>query len=233
MFNGKKVSLIFPAFNEEKNIGLAVREFKSTKIFDEILVIDNNSVDRTAVIAKKFGAKVIKEKKQGYGFALRRGMAEAKGEYVLLCEPDGTFRASDCTKLLRQLKDFDFVTGTRTNRKFISSGANMKGMLRMGNIVLAKLTQILYGTGPLSDCGCTFRVMKKAVVKKILPHLTIGGSHLLPEMTIAVFTSGFRIKEIPVHYGRRVGQSKITGSLQGSVKVGVKMFLLVVQSRFK
>ncbi len=93
MFKNKKVSLILPAYNEEKNIGKALKDFLATDIFEEIIVIDNNSTDRTAVVAKNYGVKLLKELNQGYGFALRRGLSEATGDYIFLCEPDGTFLA--------------------------------------------------------------------------------------------------------------------------------------------
>jgi len=227
MFKRKKVSLIFPAYNEEENIAQAIKEFKKLKILDEILVIDNNSHDQTAQIAKKNRAKVIKEKNQGYGFALRRGLKEAKGDYLVLCEPDGTFSAKDLSKLLRQIKNFDMVTGTRTNRKFIKKSANMGRALRWGNFLLAKAIQFLYQTNSLSDCGCTFRVLKKSLVQKILPHFTVGGSYFLSEIVVLTALSGGKIKEIPVSYGQRIGTSKITGSFKKTAQVGLKMAKIV------
>src|SRR4029078_8540300 len=123
---------------EEENISRAIDEFQKLKLIDEIIVIDNNSRDQTSKISKAKKVKGVLEKKQGYGFALRRGLEEAKGDYVVLCEPDNTFNATDIKKLLSHMDKFDMVTGTRTNSKFIERGANMKGLLRFGNIFLAK-----------------------------------------------------------------------------------------------
>lgn len=233
MYKGKTVSLVLPAYNEEKNIQKSIDEFKKTKVVDEILVINNNSSDNTEVLAKKSGAKVVNEIKQGYGFALRRGMKEAKGDLVVLCEPDGTFDATDITLLLDKTNDYDLVMGTRTNNKFIRKGANMGAFLRIGNIAVAKFMQALYGLGNTTDCGCTFRAFRKERLKKILPYLTVGGSHLLPETVVMIKISGGKILEIPVHYGERVGKSKITGSFTRAVKVGLNMVNIIVKNRIK
>lgn len=229
MYKGKKVSLIFPAYNEEKNIGAAIKDFQSIKLVDEIIVVDNNSCDNTSKIAKEEGTKVVLEKKQGYGFALKRGMKEASGDLVVLCEPDATFSSSDLPKLLSLTDKYDLVMGTRTNRKYIRNGANMGLFLRFGNMFVAKFVQILYGLNNISDCGCTFRVFKKSVVRKILPYFTIGGSHFLPETVVLTKILGGKIVETPVHYGQRIGQSKITGSFRRSVKVGLSMLGIILK----
>lgn len=229
MYKGKKISLIFPAYNEEENIGAAIKDFQSIKLVDEIIVVDNNSRDKTSQIAKKTGAKVILERNQGYGFALRRGMKEATGDLIVLCEPDATFSARDLPKLLSFTDRYNLVMGTRTNKQYIRNGANMELFLRMGNISVAKFMQLLYGLENISDCGCTFRVFKKSTVEKILPHLTVGSSHFLPETVILTKLSGGNIVEIPVHYGKRIGESKITGSFKRTIKVGLNMLGIILK----
>lgn len=229
MFKGKKVSLVFPAFNEEKNIAKAIDDFKSVKLIDQIIVVDNNSSDKTALIAQKAGAKVIKETKQGYGFALRRGMEKASGDYIILSEPDGTFVPPDTEKLLSHIEKYDMVTGTRTNPKYFTKEANMGLFLRFGNIAVAQLMQFFYGTGPLSDCGCTFRVLRKSLVKKILPKFTVGGQHFLSELVVLTALSSKTILEIPVRYQKRIGRSKITGSLKTSIIVGLRMVGVILK----
>lgn len=228
MYKGKKISLIFPAYNEERNIDAAIKDFQSVKLVDEIIVVNNNSRDKTSQIAKKAGAKVFLEKNQGYGFALRRGMKEAKGDLIVLCEPDATFFAQDLPKLLSLTREYDLVMGTRTNKKYIRNGANMSPFLRFGNISVAKFMQILYGLNNISDCGCTFRIFKKDTVGKILPHLAVGGSHFLPETVVLTKIAGGKIIETPVHYGKRIGESKITGSFKKSVKVGLNMLGVII-----
>lgn len=223
MFKGKRVSLVLPAFNEEQNIAKAIDEFRDVEVFDEIIVVDNNSHDLTAKIAKRKRTPVVTERKQGYGFALRRGMKEAKGDYIVLSEPDGTFNAKDALSLLPYIDNFEMVTGTRTNKKFIRSGANMGFFLWFGNIIVAKLMQFLYRTGSLSDCGCTFRILRRSLVNKLLPKFTVGGQHFLAELGVLTALTGGKILEIPVHYQKRIGRSKITGSLKTSILVGLRM----------
>lgn len=234
MYKGKKISLIFPAYNEEKNIGKAISDFKKLKIIDEILVIDNNSKDRTSEIAKLKKAKVILEKKQGYGNALRRGLKEVKGDLIAFCEPDATFSANDLLKLLRYIDKYEIVLGTRTNSKFIEKNANMHGFLRIGNIVLARIIQFLYNPFiSLTDCGCTFRVMRRSSIENIIPKFKVGGSYFLSEFIVLALLNNNSIIEVPVHYNERVGKSKITGSLKKSILVGLKMFETIIRYRFK
>jgi len=111
MYNSKSVSVVLPAYNEEQNIHKAVTAFRAIKEIDRIYVIDNNSKDRTAPFAKAAGATVIQETRQGYGWALRRGLAEAETDLVILCEPDGTFVAEDVCKLLSYERDFLALRG--------------------------------------------------------------------------------------------------------------------------
>lgn len=233
MWQNKSVSVVFPAYNEEENIGAAIEDFFETGVVDELIVVDNNSTDRTASIAKKQGAKVVKEKKQGYGFALQAGMKAAKSQLVILAEPDGTFVGKDILKLLLHSKNFDLVLGTRTNKKFIKKAANMGFFLRWGNILLAKFLQTLFQTPSISDCGCTLRLIRRQILKKILPKFTVGGGHFLPEMIILANQNGAKIIEVPVNYRPRIGTSKITGNLAKAVKVGLAMFFLILKYRSK
>lgn len=229
MYKGETVSLIFPVYNEEENLGSAIDDFKSLKFIDEIIVVDNNSTDDSSEIAQRKKVKLVSEKRQGYGFALRKGMATAKGEYIVLCEPEGSFWASDCIKLLKNLKGYDLCVGTRTNKKYIRKGANMEGLHRLATLYLGKLIQILYKTNTLTDCACTFRVFRKEVVDEILPELSVGGAHFLPETIILASRHGFKVNEVPVNYFKRVGKSKLTWSFSQTVKVGFDMLMLVLR----
>lgn len=227
MFRGKKVSLALPAYNEAENIARAINSFKKIDTIDEIIVVDNNSTDNTGKLAKKKNVKVVKETKQGYGWALRRGLKEATGYYIALSEPDGTFDPSDTERLLSHIENYDMVTGTRTNSSYFTRDANMGLFLRFGNIAVAKLIQFLYRTGPLTDCGCTFRLLKRPLVNKLLPQLTVGGQHFLAELVVLTALTGGRILEIPTHYQKRIGKSKITGSLKISIIVGLRMLGII------
>src|SRR5262252_1455482 len=231
MWQGHRVSVVFPAYNEEAGIATAVAEFGALDAVDEVLVIDNNSRDHTATHAADAGARVVRETRQGYGHALRRGMAEAAGEYIVLAEPDGTFMAKDVLKLLAYADDFDLVLGTRTTRELIWHGANMGWQLRWGNWVVAKLLQVLFGGPSLSDCGCTLRLIRRSAARRLLPRFTVGGSHFLPEMVCLALLNRLRLVEVPVNYRVRVGESKITGSLSTTVRVGARMVALIMRYR--
>jgi glycosyltransferase involved in cell wall biosynthesis len=232
MWNEKTVSVVFPAFNEEKNILTAVQAFLSQGCVDEVLVVDNNSTDRTLEIVRGTAARLVCEERQGYGYALRKGLAEANGDYIILCEPDGTFLARDLIKLLAYAEDFELVMGTRTTKELIWDGANMKYALRLGNYVVAKLLEILYNGPSLSDCGCTYRLIRRSAYKKIRDLLTVGSSHFLPDMVIACLKRKIRMIEIPVNYCSRVGRSKITGRLGGVLGTCFCMVGLIIRKRF-
>lgn len=232
MWNNKTLTAILPAYNEEPSIVHAVEDFRNLGLFDEILVVDNNSIDGTAVLAASAGARVITEPLQGFGHALRRGMREATGDLIILCEPDGTFLARDVHKLLAYSSDFDMVMGTRTTPELLWKEANMGWMLRAGNVTVAKLLEGLHGGPSLSDCGCTFRLISRQGRDAILDRLRVGGSHFLPEMVIQALKVHLKIIEVPVNYLRRVGKSKITGTIAGTVSTAMRMMALIILKRF-
>ncbi|MDI6756525.1 MAG: glycosyltransferase family 2 protein, partial [Endomicrobiia bacterium] len=147
MWKDKRVSLVLPAYNEEENINAAVEDFKSAGIADDIIVVDNNSRDRTAEIAASCGASVVRQELQGFGNAIRKGLETSTGEYVIVSEPDGTFAGEDIIKFLVYADEFDMVVGTRTSRAMIWDGANMGFFLKFGNWAVAKFLELLFN-GP-------------------------------------------------------------------------------------
>ncbi len=233
MHRGKTVSIVFPAYNEEQGITEAVREFRAVEAIDKVYVINNNSQDRTAVLAREAGAIVIDELQQGYGHALRRGLREADTDYIVLCEPDGTFMAADIYKLLSYAHQFQMVMGTRTTRELIWQAANMNWFLRWGNYIVGKSLQVLFNGPSLSDCGCTFRLIRRELAAEMNPVLSVGASHFLPEMVILALLLGAPIIEIPLNYRGRVGHSKITGSLKGTMRTGTMMIVTIVRYKLK
>lgn len=224
------VSLVFPAFNEERNIKQALVEFCDAYPFHEVIVVDNNSSDKTAEMSKGH-ARVILETKQGFGWAVRKGLLEATGDYIILAEPDGTFMGRDVIKLLAYADDFELVLGTRTTRELIWGEANMGWFLRIGNIVVAKFIEVLFSGPSLSDCGCTLRLIRRQSLGKMSPHFTVGGSHFLPEMVVLALKKQLRVIEIPVNYRSRIGDSKITGSKWRAFWVGINMIILTLRYR--
>jgi glycosyltransferase involved in cell wall biosynthesis len=231
MYGSSRVTIVLPAYNEEPNIRQAVEDFYLPGIVDEVIVVNNNSRDRTAEEAGKTGARVIDESRQGYGHALRRGLKEASGDLIILAEPDGTFIGRDVLKLLAYSEDFDMVCGTRTTRELVWTQANMGWFLRIGNWAVAKVLQFLFGGPSLSDCGCTLRLTHRRALERIQDELTVGGSHFLPEMVILGLKKNLKIIEIPVNYRGRIGESKITGSLKGTLKTGFRMIALILRYR--
>src|SRR5437762_13718177 len=107
MWNGKSVSIVLPAYNEEKYIRPAVEDFFVDGIVDEVIVVDNNSRDRTAEEAAATRARLAREPAQGYGHALRRGLREATVDLVIMAQPDGTVGGRDVMKLLAYADDFE------------------------------------------------------------------------------------------------------------------------------
>ena len=233
MWQDKRVSVVLPAYNEAANIAHAVGDFRAVDPVDEVLVVDNNSRDGTGDFARAAGARVVAETRQGYGHALRRGLREATGDYVILAEPDGTFVARDVIKLLSYADEFDLVMGTRTTKELIWTRANMGWFLRVGNVAVAKLLQLLFGGPSLSDCGCTLRLIRREALRQIEPDLSVGGSHFLPEMVVLALLRRLRVIEIPVNYRGRVGASKITGSRVTTLKVGTRMIGLILDYRLR
>jgi len=224
-----KVSVVIPAFNEEEAISEVVRDFRATGLVDEVVVVDNNSTDRTADLAKAAGAKVVKEVRQGYGWALRRGMAETHGDVVVLAEADNTFAPKDITKFLAYIDDVDMVLGTRLTHELLEKGAKMNWFLRWGNLFIAKLIQLrFWGRTRLTDVGCTFRAIRRPAMQRILPKFRVGGNHFSPEMIVVALKNGLRTVEIPVHYRIRVGQSKITSNKWKAFRLGLRMIRTVL-----
>ena len=231
MYGSKTVSIVLPAYNEAPFIRRAIEDFSSLDVVDEVVVVDNNSRDGTAEEARRTNATLVQETRQGYGYALRRGLRDATGDLIIMSEPDGTFMARDVLKLLAYSDDFEMVCGTRTTRELIWAHANMGWFLRVGNLVVAKLIQILYGGPSLSDCGCTMRLTHREALAKIQDEMTVGGSHFLPEMVILGLKKKLRVIEVPVNYRRRVGESKITGTLSGTLQTGFRMIGVILKHR--
>lgn len=229
MWKDKKVSVILPTYNEKDSIKQVIDDFFNTGFVDEVVVVNNNAVEGTDEEVKKTKAVQVFEPKQGYGYAIWSGFKKAKGDLLVLCEPDGTFEARDILKLLAYSQDFDAVWGTRTNTALIGPGANMGFMMRIGNFCVAKLMQNLFNTSRLTDVGCTFKLFSKDVISKISHKFMIGVQHFGPELMMLTIINGFSIVEIPLSYHKRVGQSSVTGSKMKTVVLASKMIVLILK----
>jgi glycosyltransferase involved in cell wall biosynthesis len=231
MWKGKAVSVIFPTYNERDSIRDAIEDFFATELVDEIVVVDNNAAAGTADEVRQTEALLVHEPRQGYGFAIQRGLAEATGDYLIVSEPDGTFAGRDVVKLLSYAEDCDVVYGTRTHREFIWAGANMGWFLKWGNYFAAKVMEFTFNTSTLSDIGCTMRLITRPALEEIRPYFCVGGNAFGPEMMLLSLIRGLRVVQVPVNYTKRVGTSSVTGDPVKAVRLGLEMLWMIGQYR--
>ena len=233
MWNNQKVSLVIPTYREKNSIRDCIIRFKATGLIDEIIVVDNNAEAGTFESIFDLNIKIIKEVKQGYGSALKRGLANVTGDLIVLCEPDGTFFPEDLIKLLVYSQECNVVFGSRTVQTFIWKNANMGWFLRWGNWFVAKLLEVLFNTSYMSDVGCTFRLFDSKVASFILDKELSDKSSFGLEMQVEVVKSKkFSYVQIPIRYGPRVGESTITGEVGKSISLGLRMIRIIIIKRF-
>ena len=211
MWNGKTLSVVLPTYNEKDSIAETIRAFDKLGIVDDILVVNNNAAQGTSDEVAPTSAREVLEPRQGYGAAIRRGLAEVDTDLVCICEPDGTFNPRDLMKLLPFTEECDFVVGSRTVSNFIWDGANMGWFLQWGNWAVAKIIEVLFNTSYLSDVGCTFRVISKSLVPGLLRDARVDGSSFGLEMLMLAVVGRDTIVQVPVNYHPRVGTSAVTG----------------------
>lgn len=234
MFDGKKVSIIIPTYNEETSIARIINSFFATGFADEVVVVNNNALGSTGREIDSTKARHIRESKQGYGHALMRGLKEAVGDILVTVEADGTFSPEDLHKFLLYSRDFEVVLGTRTSRAAIWSGAFMPFPVRMGNWAVAKFLEILHNGPTLTDVGCTYKLISRNAYDKIkdIFYMSSGGGCFSPELMIWLVRRGIKPIEIPVMFRQRVGESMYTGDIAKSAALGFKMILLIIKYRF-
>lgn len=233
MYNGKTVSVVMPAYNEEKGIATVVSSFLSIPEVDQAIVVDNNSGDKTAELAAAAGATVVREERRGYGYASQTALRSANSDYIIIVESDVTFRAEDVRKFLAYAEDFDVVFGSRTSKSCIWEGSNMGPFLRYGNWAVGKLLEYVHNGPCLTDVGCTYKLLRREALQFLIPMFTVGRSHFSPELMILAIRSRLNCVEIPVHYGPRTGTSKITGSFWKAFRLGLRMIAMIVRYRFR
>lgn len=229
MWQGKTVSVILPTYNEKESIRQCILDFFETGLVDEVVVVNNNAAPGTTEEVLQTKARLVFEKRQGYGYAIQRGLLESKGDILVICEPDGTFRPKDIIRFLSYADEFDVVLGTRTTRELIGERANMGFFLRWGNWAVAKMIMLLFNTTSLSDVGCTFRLLHRHVYEQIRSYFSVGSSHFGVEMMLIIFMRRFRTIEISVNYLERVGTSSVTGDLKKAVVLGLTMIIFTIR----
>jgi glycosyltransferase involved in cell wall biosynthesis len=233
VWRGKTVTVVLPTYNEKDSIRRVIEDFFATGVVDEVLVVNNNAVAGTSEEVAATRAREAFEPRQGYGYAIQRGLREAQGDYVVICEPDATFVARDIFKLFAYAEDFDVVYGSRTARTLIWTGANMGFFLRWGNWAVAKLMEFLFNSISLTDVGCTLRLVSRPALEIMQQEFTIGGSAFGPEMMLLSLAHRLRIIQLPVNYLPRVGQSSVTGDPWKAIALGLWMIGLILRYRLR
>ncbi len=233
MWRNKKVSVVFPTYNEKDSIREAIEDFFADGLVDEIVVVNNNAAPGTDDEVRQTQARLVYETQQGYGHAIRKGLAEATGDFLIIAEPDGTFSGHDVIKMLAYSDDVPVVFGTRTSREFVWEGANMGFFLKYGNWAVGKMMEFLYNTTILTDVGCSMRLFKREAYERIAPQFQVGGSSFGPHLMLLTILNEIPFVEIAVNYRRRVGQSSVTGNKLKAFALGLEMIAMILRYRVR
>jgi glycosyltransferase involved in cell wall biosynthesis len=221
------VSVIIPALNEEEPIVGVVREVAATNVPVEIIVVDNDSTDRTAQRAREAGARVVKAP-HGYGRACAAGVAALRPDCDIVVFLDGD--GSDCPEFITQLVGpiaagtHDFVIGSRTRGQREAGSMNFQQVLsgRIAGAVLRWLYGVRY-----TDM-CPFRAIRRDALERLGMREQTYGWNL--EMQMKAARAGLRILELPVNHRRRAGgESKVSGTLRGTFVAGARIIATLVR----
>lgn len=218
--------VIIPAFNEAKSIALVVRDLPA--LVDEVVVVDNRSTDSTADEAEKAGATVLFEAQKGYGYACLKGIAylaqKAKPKDIVVFL-DGDY--SDYPEELEQLIDpivkneALFSLGTRVTPQLEKKA--LTPQQRFGNALATQLMKLFYGSR-FTDLG-PFRAIEWHTLERLnMTDKTYGWT---VEMQLKILKKGIAYTEIPVRYRPRIGVSKVSGTLKGTLMAGYKILLWI------
>ena len=228
--NETKISIIIPALNEENSIGQVINSLP--KIYHQLIVVDNGSNDSTRKIAKKNGAIVLIEKKRGYGNACLKGIRFLKKtppDIVVFLDGDFSDYPQEIKKIIKPIeqKKVDFVIGSRI--KSLREKGSMTPQQIFGNKLACFLLKLIYG-GKFTDLG-PFRAIKWDTLMDLnMIDKTYGWTI---EMQLKVLRKKISYAEAPVRYRRRIGNSKISGTLKGSLLAGIKIIGWIVKYYFK
>lgn len=203
MYKGWKISVVMPCYNEEDGIKAIMADMPP--FVDEVVVVDNNSTDRTAEIAQRLGAVVVFEPKQGYGAAYKAGFRRAKGDIIVAMDGDGSYPRNFIPVLLDIMfdEDIDFISCDRTGHKDRPSP-----FLRVfGNWILSTVMAFLFFVR-LKDSQSGMWAFKRRLLDQM--ELISDEMAFSEEIKIEAFTNrGIRAKELPIYCKVRVGESKL------------------------
>ena len=227
-----KINVIIPAYNEEGSIGKVIKDIPA--IVDEIIVVNNNSTDNTAAVAQTAGATVLTETKAGYGYACLKGMEYVaykiiKPDIIVFLDGDYSDYPEELEKLIAPIiqNDIDFVIGARIKK--LRAPGSMTVQQIFGNWLATFLMKIIYsskftGLGP-------FRAIKYDKLLQLqMTDKTYGWT---VEMQLKALKKKMSYVEIPVRYRNRIGVSKISGTVKGTVMAGVKIIGWIIKYSFK
>jgi glycosyltransferase involved in cell wall biosynthesis len=209
------VSVVIPCLNEEQNIercvGAALDALRRATIPGEVVVADNASEDRSAELAAGAGARVVHEPRRGYGSAYLAGFAAARGRYIVMGDADLTYDFNEIPRFVEELEDgAELVMGDRMDN--IRPGA-MPWMHRyVGNPILTGVLNVFFRTG-VSDAHCGMRAVRRDVLPRL--DLRTTGMEFASEMVIRASKEQLDIREFPIEYHPRGGESKLSSFRDG------------------
>jgi glycosyltransferase involved in cell wall biosynthesis len=225
MRGGARIAVIIPAFNEEGSIGKVISAVPPW--VDDVIVVENGSTDRTAEMARSHRARVVSEPRRGYGSACLAGIESLRDTDIVVFL-DGDF--SDYPEKMDRLVDpivkgrSDFVIGSRV-RGTVEKGA-LTPQARFGNRLSCLLMRLIWGTR-YTDLG-PFRAILQSTLKRLdMRDRNYGWT---VEMQIKAAILKVRYQEVPVDYRRRIGRSKISGTLKGVIFAGTKIMYIIFRS---
>ncbi len=225
MFRGQSIAVIIPAFNEARAIGKVIGNIPVW--VDGIVVADNNSTDDTAAIAASLGAIVVHEPEAGYGAACLKGIAAARGHRILVfMDGDYADRGDEMHRLVEPIAagEADLVIGSRT------LGQAEKGALtpqqRWGNWLACALIRLFWGVRH-TDLGPYRAISADALDTIMMQDRAFGWT---VEMQLKAILFNLRTVEVPVSYHRRIGISKISGTVRGTVLAGRAILGTILQT---
>lgn len=220
-----RIAVVIPALNEAPSIGSVVSALP-TEILKEVIVVDNGSTDGTAEVARAAGATVLLEKRRGYGWACTRGIAYMETDppdIVVFVDGDCSDYPEELPQVVRPILDdnADFVIGSRMigNRE---RGALLPQAI-VGNTLACAVIRLMSGV-KFTDLGPFRAIRYEHLVALDLQEMRFGWT---VEMQIKAVKAGLRCAEVPVSYRKRVGTSKVTGTIKGTVKASARILWLL------
>lgn len=222
MLNGLRISLILPCYDEALGLPHVLQAVPG--IVDEVLVVDNNSQDDTAAIARLGGARVVHEARKGYGSAYLRGLQEVTGDIIVTADGDGTYPVEEIPRLVQAMLDqqLDFISASRFP---LAVPGNMDPVSRFGNWMLTWATRLLFGLG-IQDSQSGMWVFRRECLTRL--RLESTGMAFSEEIKIEAIRRRLRFQEVHIPYHLRYGEKKIK-----KFQDGVRNLLFLVRLRFR